>query len=199
MIDETAGQHTSHCCARHGCKYAEDDCPVVLNELTQEYPCEVCDTDEAFGEENYFLHGGAGGGDEEGFVAPEVLATQTVEFQIQYAVRKAYQEAEAICDALSNNTGSAAARDLLRTASDAIAAKRYGISEDTSVQNEMLASLRCATDTMLSNAGVTIGIDRAPAEPTMPNVCTTCEMTREYYNKTNYKCYHGSAHSWPED
>lgn len=34
--------HAGHCCARHGCKYGEDDCPVVLNRVEQKYPCESC-------------------------------------------------------------------------------------------------------------------------------------------------------------
>jgi hypothetical protein len=35
--------HTSHCCARHGCKYDDDDCTVRAGTRTQEYPCEECD------------------------------------------------------------------------------------------------------------------------------------------------------------
>ena len=36
------GVHTSHCCARHGCKYSNDECPVVLGTHQQEYLCEWC-------------------------------------------------------------------------------------------------------------------------------------------------------------
>ncbi len=36
----------SHCCLRHGCKYSHDDCPVVLGEEIQEFPCEECEVDE---------------------------------------------------------------------------------------------------------------------------------------------------------
>src|SRR5471030_2357389 len=36
------GVHTSHCCARHGCKYSNDECPVVLGTHKQAYPCEFC-------------------------------------------------------------------------------------------------------------------------------------------------------------
>lgn len=32
----------SHCCARHGCKYSYDDCPVVEQRLEQSGPCEFC-------------------------------------------------------------------------------------------------------------------------------------------------------------
>lgn len=34
--------HASHCCARHGCKYGDDGCPVVRGAVRQEYPCELC-------------------------------------------------------------------------------------------------------------------------------------------------------------
>lgn len=37
------GVHTSHCCAEHGCKYGNAECPVVLGTHEQEYPCEDCD------------------------------------------------------------------------------------------------------------------------------------------------------------
>lgn len=36
------GVHASHCCVMHGCKYREDDCPVVNKVVEQEYVCEVC-------------------------------------------------------------------------------------------------------------------------------------------------------------
>lgn len=41
-----SGVHASHCCARHGCKYFEEDCPVVTGQVKQLYNCEECD-DEA--------------------------------------------------------------------------------------------------------------------------------------------------------
>lgn len=37
--------HTEHCCAKHGCKYGEDDvCTVVrkVDPLPQSFPCEEC-------------------------------------------------------------------------------------------------------------------------------------------------------------
>jgi hypothetical protein len=34
----------THCCARHGCKYGHEDCPVVGGEIRQAYPCEQCGT-----------------------------------------------------------------------------------------------------------------------------------------------------------
>ena len=34
--------HESHCCDKHGCKYNDSDCPVILNLASQKYPCEVC-------------------------------------------------------------------------------------------------------------------------------------------------------------
>jgi len=36
------GVHRTHCCERHGCKYGDDDCPVELKQITQDYPCEWC-------------------------------------------------------------------------------------------------------------------------------------------------------------
>lgn len=36
------GVHTSHCCAYHGCKYADPGCPVETMLLRQEHPCEDC-------------------------------------------------------------------------------------------------------------------------------------------------------------
>jgi hypothetical protein len=32
----------SHCCRRHGCKYAEPNCPVTKGRVTQDHPCEQC-------------------------------------------------------------------------------------------------------------------------------------------------------------
>ncbi len=34
--------HKTHCCKIHGCKYNEDDCPVVLKKVEQSHPCEEC-------------------------------------------------------------------------------------------------------------------------------------------------------------
>lgn len=34
--------HTEHCCIYHGCKYADDDCPVANKTEQQSYPCESC-------------------------------------------------------------------------------------------------------------------------------------------------------------
>jgi len=38
--------HESHCCPIHGCKYGDENCPVVLK-LTEKYSdhCEMCDWD----------------------------------------------------------------------------------------------------------------------------------------------------------
>lgn len=39
------GPHPSHCCATHGCKYGEADCPVTTGRTDQEFPCgayELC-------------------------------------------------------------------------------------------------------------------------------------------------------------
>lgn len=37
------GEHTSHCCVDHGCKYGDDECPVENGTDVQEYPCWLCD------------------------------------------------------------------------------------------------------------------------------------------------------------
>lgn len=39
---ERYGVHQSHCCVHHGCKYGNEDCPVVSGEIVQEYACEDC-------------------------------------------------------------------------------------------------------------------------------------------------------------
>ena len=36
------GVHQTHCCFIHGCKYGDDDCPVVKGRLEQDYLCESC-------------------------------------------------------------------------------------------------------------------------------------------------------------
>ena len=40
------GPHPTHCCAEHGCKYGNDECPVVGGDAAQVYPCEECDESE---------------------------------------------------------------------------------------------------------------------------------------------------------
>lgn len=40
------GVHEHHCCAKHGCKYMDDDCPVAEGLTKQVYPCEWCYEDE---------------------------------------------------------------------------------------------------------------------------------------------------------
>ncbi len=42
MSTVTDGVHARHCCADHGCKYGNDDCPVEKGEVKQEFPCENC-------------------------------------------------------------------------------------------------------------------------------------------------------------
>lgn len=37
------GVHETHCCLKHGCKYGDEDCPVALDLIKQQYPCEWCD------------------------------------------------------------------------------------------------------------------------------------------------------------
>lgn len=38
-----SGVHAAHCCAKHGCKYCDHDCPVISGEVKQDHPCEECD------------------------------------------------------------------------------------------------------------------------------------------------------------
>lgn len=45
MEVDHVGVHRTHCCVIHGCKYGDEDCPVVLKEVKQEYLCEDCDSD----------------------------------------------------------------------------------------------------------------------------------------------------------
>jgi len=45
------GVHRTHCCNKHGCKYGDPDCPVAINLLKQDYPCETCHYDN-----DYFLN-----------------------------------------------------------------------------------------------------------------------------------------------
>lgn len=42
------GVHATHCCVLHGCKYSDDDCPVVNQIVKQEYACEDCSDDIRF-------------------------------------------------------------------------------------------------------------------------------------------------------
>lgn len=35
--------HDTHCCDRHGCKYGDEDCPIVKGERKQLYNCEQCE------------------------------------------------------------------------------------------------------------------------------------------------------------
>lgn len=39
-VVDKQGVHTSHCCKWHGCKYGDEDCPVVIGIAEQEYLCE---------------------------------------------------------------------------------------------------------------------------------------------------------------
>lgn len=45
--------HTSHCCPIHGCKYGDEDCPVVAGKAEAEHQCEDCSEEE--GEYDYYL------------------------------------------------------------------------------------------------------------------------------------------------
>ena len=45
--------HGSHCCKKHGCKYGDDECPVVLGIIKQEYRQECCDISDILLTEAY--------------------------------------------------------------------------------------------------------------------------------------------------
>ncbi len=45
MDKDKYGVHATHCCIKHGCKYGDEDCPVVSGKIKQEYICEYCDDD----------------------------------------------------------------------------------------------------------------------------------------------------------
>lgn len=46
MNDRELGVHINHCCEKHGCKYGDEYCPVVIGLCEQIGPCWDCD-DEA--------------------------------------------------------------------------------------------------------------------------------------------------------
>ena len=46
MNKDKYGVHQTHCCVKHGCKYNDEDCPVVSGEIKQDYICESCDYDD---------------------------------------------------------------------------------------------------------------------------------------------------------
>ena len=39
---DSIGVHAAHCCKWHGCKYGDEDCPVVFGQVEQLYPCMFC-------------------------------------------------------------------------------------------------------------------------------------------------------------
>jgi hypothetical protein len=81
------GVHTSHCCAKHGCKYGNAECPVVLGTHKQEFPCEDCEMEaEQLKEQADYL-----ANNREAFL--ELLDamnnTHTIECGVQFAVMAA--------------------------------------------------------------------------------------------------------------
>lgn len=53
MSPNNEGVHATHCCTRHGCKYGDEDCPVVTKKVKQEYPCWECNDDPEVREKEY--------------------------------------------------------------------------------------------------------------------------------------------------
>ena len=50
MNKDEYGVHTTHCCAKHGCKYGDTDCPVVMGIVAgiEGESCEDCCRDKLF-------------------------------------------------------------------------------------------------------------------------------------------------------
>ena len=48
MKESKIGVHRRHCCIKHGCKYGDDNCPVVKGEVKQDGPCWVCYVEEGY-------------------------------------------------------------------------------------------------------------------------------------------------------
>jgi hypothetical protein len=47
--------HTEHCCVDHGCKYGNEDCPVVKETKRQSHACEHCQFDaEGYSQEGIY-------------------------------------------------------------------------------------------------------------------------------------------------
>jgi hypothetical protein len=81
------GVHTRHCCARHGCKYDNPKCPVVLGTRKAEHPCEYCLEEAAsIKNEAHFLANNPGR-----FIAlmEAVAQSQEIEVHVQLAVQAA--------------------------------------------------------------------------------------------------------------
>jgi hypothetical protein len=88
---EEWGVHRTHCCKKHGCKYSDEDCPVVLGHVEQDYRCEENNFDDCF-EPNFNLD------KQEGyFFTPEQLNeyTQSV---IKQALETAAEKANSFID-----------------------------------------------------------------------------------------------------
>jgi hypothetical protein len=39
ISDET---HSTHCCIKHGCKYGDENCPVIIGKVPQRFICGQC-------------------------------------------------------------------------------------------------------------------------------------------------------------
>ena len=48
VVVDKIGVHRTHCCKIHGCKYGDDDCPVVLGIVKQDHPCEECGIEKLY-------------------------------------------------------------------------------------------------------------------------------------------------------
>lgn len=58
MPVKNIGTHQTHCCKIHGCKYGDDECPVVDSSIIQAYPCEDCEeVEEQIRNLKYYVKG----------------------------------------------------------------------------------------------------------------------------------------------
>jgi hypothetical protein len=51
---ENWGVHETHCCVEHGCKYGNEDCPVVIGLIKQKYFCQDCTNNDNYVINNKF-------------------------------------------------------------------------------------------------------------------------------------------------
>ena len=55
-VEDNMSVHSRHCCILHGCKYGDEDCPVLTKKEKQEITCEDCDMDGIYNVEQAKLH-----------------------------------------------------------------------------------------------------------------------------------------------
>jgi len=87
------GVHRTHCCKKHGCKYGDEYCPVVLGHVKQDYKCESGDFDNGcFEPEIEELQ------KQEGYFFTEEQLNQLLSDVIKDALASAAEKAQTECD-----------------------------------------------------------------------------------------------------